>query len=116
MDIFGFVDVSDPLFREAELPDLPAWALTARPTTYFAIARVLWMLGRKRNCESRTDFHKRVDAAASLLIRAANDHAAVAFIGHGWFNRALAKSLQTKGFAPTQPPQHAHGTFTLFTG
>lgn len=116
MDVFGFMDVSDRMFREAELPDMPNWPIKARPTTYFALARVLWMLGRSKNCESRSEFNKRTDAAADALIRATQDNEAVGFIGHGWFNRALVKPLRRRGFTANEAPRHIHGTFTLFTG
>jgi len=115
MDIFGFMDVNDPLFREADLPDLPHWPFKARPSTLFTIARLFWFLGRSVNCESKRQFRDRVDRAADTLIHAAGNHQAVALIGHGWFNRALVKALQNKGFTPEVPPKHAHGTYTLFT-
>ena len=115
IDLFGFMDVSDRTFREAELPDMPHWSFKAKPTTFFKLARLLWLLGRSVNCESRTKFNVRVENAADILIRAAGEHKAVGFIGHGWFNRSLVKALQRKGFSPQEPPQHIHGTYTLYT-
>lgn len=115
IDVFGFMDVSDRIFREAELPDMPCWPIKTKPTTLFALARVLWMLGRTKNCESKSEFKNRVTAAADILIRAAHHHEAVGFVGHGWFNRSLVKALCHAGFVPSEPPKHIHGTFTLYT-
>lgn len=115
MDLFGAIDVSDTLFREAELPDLPRWPFEAKPTTLFAISRVLWLGGRSTNCETKAAFKVRVAKSADLLVRAAHDHVSVGFVGHGFFNRYLLKALQIRGFTPQDRPSHTHGTYTLLT-
>ena len=65
--MFGRVDLIDPLFREAELPDLPNLPLMLRPSHWFAIARLYWLLGAYRNCEIQQLFLCRVANASRRL-------------------------------------------------
>lgn len=116
IDLFGFIDINDVMFREADLPDLPNWPIKARPTTFFAIARLFWFFGWTKNCETKRAFLKRSELAAGHLIRAAQDYGNVAFVGHGWFNRALSRVLVARDFHPATKPQHLHGNYTLFEG
>lgn len=113
--LFGRVDMASPLLREAALPDLPRVPISAKPTTFFAIARVLWLLGRKTQCEGVTAFRNRVADAADLVMRTAQDHGPICVVGHGIMNRALAKALVKHGFVAATPPRYSHGTYTLFT-
>lgn len=115
LNLFGVIDVSDPLFREAELPDIPPWPIRAKPTTLFAIARILWMFGRGKKCESKATFNARVVRAVDFLLRAARDHGTIGFIGHGLLNRYLVKALLNTGFTIQNNHSHEHGTYTLLT-
>ena len=115
LSLFGAMDVSDDLFREAELPEMPLWPFRAKPTTFFAIARIFWLLGRSTDCETQPAFDTRVARAADILERAAQDHEVVGFIGHGFLNRYLLKALRIRGFSPQGRTTHEHGTYTLLT-
>ena len=114
MEVFGFMDVNDPVFREAELPDLPALPFSAKPKTLFAISRVLWFLGRRKNCESRDRFFARVDRAAKLMVRATGDHPCVALIGHGVLNHFMSRALRKHNFRSDKPLSRSYGHYTLF--
>jgi broad specificity phosphatase PhoE len=114
MHIFGFMDTNDHMFREAELPDLPKLPFRAKPKTLFVIARILWLLGRRKNCESRDRFYARVEKAAKLLIRCTNDHRCIALIGHGVFNHHLSRALRKHNFTQRCKPAQKYGTYTLF--
>jgi broad specificity phosphatase PhoE len=116
MHIFGFIDTTGEPFCEAELPDLPMLPFRAKPSTFFAIARVLWFLGRRKNCESRDKFFARVEKAAHLLVRASGDYQSVALIGHGVFNHFLARELRRQHIYPKGRSTRARGAYSLFTG
>lgn len=116
MEIFGYMDVHDGVFREAELPDLPNLPFRAKPKTLFALARILWFLGRRKNCESRDRFYARVDRAAMLIVRASDEHPCIALIGHGVMNHFLKRALRKHKFEPQRNPSRAHGEFTLLIG
>jgi broad specificity phosphatase PhoE len=116
MELFGYLDVNDTVFREAELPDLPALPFRAKPKTLFAIARILWFFGRRKNCESRDRFYARVDRAAQLIVRVTGEHPCVVVVGHGVLNHFLSRALHKHQFKSQKPRARGYGMYTLFVG
>ena len=94
--------ISDPLFRETELPTL------ANPTILFnvklkqnnwaVILRLLWFSGYSNECESFSKAKLRAKKASQQLIEYANEHESVVLVGHGFFNMLIAKELQKMGW------------------
>lgn len=101
------VHVSDPEFREMEMPhaawrfprlSLMAWA------TFF---RIVWMFGYSANAESFKAARGRARSCAERLIELAGDHGTVLFVGHGSLNWFIAKRLKAMGWScATRPPRH----------
>lgn len=114
MQLFGRVDIKDRVFREAELPDLVLLPLKLKPKHWFVVARICWLMGAERNCESIALFRNRVRQAAMRLHEFANQHERVAFVGHGVFNRYLARELQSLGYLSLKKLDWSHGRANRF--
>lgn len=113
--LFGRVDLTDQLFREAELPDLPKLPLKLRPSHWFVVARLYWLLGADRNCESQGLFRSRVAKAARRLDGLAREHGSVALIGHGILNRYVVRELLKLGYNGPRRPPWRYGESCKFT-
>ena len=90
-------DVSDPIYREAELPvfNLP-WFRT-KPMTWVVINRIAWLLGVSANAESAACTRNRAKLATSRLLDSARSHSKVVLVGHGFINRYIARQLLHHG-------------------
>ena len=87
---------TDPLYREAELPArLPLCGLMMRYSAAVVIARVLWMLGIHQHAESYAMAAARAHRAAEALASRAMKHDCVILVGHGFFNRLIARELKS---------------------
>ncbi len=112
-------DCCDPIFNEAELPDLFTQG-RARPfcklpnVVWFVGARVLWRLGHSSNCESHRAFSARAERAAQRLIILATPGRSVALIGHAVMNQYIADHLNRAGFEGPRSPKREHWKGTLY--
>ena len=85
---------ADPLYREAELPArLPLCGLAMRYSAAVLTARVLWMLGIHQQAESYAMAAARARRAAKALENRAMERGCVILVGHGFFNRMIAREL-----------------------
>ena len=88
----------DKLFFEAGMP-YAEWNALKLPPKYWAVLfRVLWYFGYSKNSESYSDAKKRASLAAQKLIVLAETHRSVMLVGHGIFNRLIAKELKSLGW------------------
>lgn len=92
--------ISDPIFREAELPTISMKLLDVklRPSEWAIILRLLWFCGYSNECESLRNAKLRAKKASQQLIDYANEYKSVVLVGHGFFNMLLAKELQKEGW------------------
>jgi len=89
------------IYREIDLPNLRFPSPKMSPRTWIAFLRILWLFGLSKQCESFQSVKKRAKFAVSQLEQAAQQHDSVMLIGHGLFNRFIAKVLlQQKWFGP----------------
>ncbi|MCM3163966.1 histidine phosphatase family protein [Metabacillus litoralis] len=92
--------ISSSLFRELELPvttkSFPSIKLSS--DTWAVLLRILWFSGYSANCESYKSAKQRAELAANKIMELTTKHQNVVLIGHGFFNRLLAKELQNKGW------------------
>ncbi len=105
-EIIGYQspDLVDKIFREAELPQIKIPIIRLTPHVWSMIFRVLWFAGFSTNAEPITLFKSRISLAAETLIQNAKNHDSILFIGHGIFNRFLAKELISKGWSGDEAP------------
>lgn len=108
---------SSSLFRETELP-LPSsrvFGLKLKPSSWAFFLRCLWFLGYSRGCESLAQAKERARIAAELLVKHANQTSSVVFVGHGFFNRLLAKELQKMGWIGNRKISSKHWHCTTYS-
>lgn len=107
--------ISNSLFRETELPTPPSlWNIKLRPNIWAVLMRILWFSGFSKNCESMANARKRAEKAAQQLIDYAKDHHSVALVGHGFFNRLIAKELEKQGWKTSRKMSSKHWSVTTF--
>lgn len=106
---------SDRSYAEAGMPQAE-WRLIKLAPKYWAILfRVGWYAGYSHNSESYTDAKDRASIAAQKLIDIANTHQSVLLVGHGIFNRLLAKELRTLGWSGPRNPGSKYWDCAIYT-
>ena len=91
--------ISKQLFRETELPVLSKEVrLKLKPNSWAIILRCLWFCGYSKQCESFKEAKQRANKAAKQLINDTEKHSSVVLVGHGLFNRLIARELRKLGW------------------
>ena len=88
----------DPGLREVGFPESLDSSLRLRPDVWVLIARGVQLLDRCECDERIGDVRARAARAAGTLAEAAAEHRTVLAIGHGWFNRFVARELRRQGW------------------
>ncbi|MFF2484509.1 histidine phosphatase family protein [Paenibacillus sp. NPDC058071] len=109
--------VSDPLFRETELPapSVKLGGLRLNPSLWAVMLRCLWFSGYARECESLKDAQIRAEKAAAFLDQCAKENQNVVLVGHGFFNRFIGKELKKRGWDGVKKPSSKHWHCTTYT-
>ena len=85
------------LFREAELPHIYlSKFIRLKPKHWTLFLRIAWFLGAKHRCESYREAKERAIAAADVLINEAREKGSICLVGHGIFNRLIARELEKR--------------------
>lgn len=109
-------NISDALFRELELPSFPAiMGLKQRPNSWAVLLRCLWFMGYSRQCESLNPARQRAGEAARQLEGYAEEHQSVVLVGHGFFNRMIARELKKRGWSGKRTSSAQHWGCTTYT-
>lgn len=92
--------ISDPLFRETELPaHLPLlFTIKLKPNNWAVILRLLWLSGYSYKSESLLQAKLKAKKASHRLVGYANEHNSIVLVGHGFFNMLIAKELRKLGW------------------
>ncbi len=108
--------VSDCLFRETELPhpSVNLFNIKFKPEIWAVILRLLWFCGYSNECESLVRARDRAITAAKQLMEYANEHKSVVLVGHGFFNRLIAKELQKHGWKGRRRAGSKHWSCTAY--
>lgn len=109
------IHLSDPLFRELELPHFPIPGLRLSPYAWFVFFRMLWLLGLSTNGEGLRRARLRARAAATKLEGLAAGHGTVLFVGHGVLNRLVARELLASRWSGPASTGSAHWDFSVYT-
>lgn len=107
--------ITDSLYREAALPSLKGIGLKLRPSVWLVLLRCLWLIGYSNRCESFKEAKRRAKRASSQLIDYATTHHSVILVGHGIFNRLLAKELEKRGWKTKERASSKHWSCTTFS-
>ncbi|MFC3882260.1 histidine phosphatase family protein [Bacillus songklensis] len=104
------------MFREAELPifeHIPSF-IRLKPHTWAFFFRLLWMVLYKGKVETYRQAVRRAQKASEILSEYARIHGKVVFVGHGIFNRMVAKELKKQGWKGEYPPCRHHFYCTTY--
>jgi broad specificity phosphatase PhoE len=107
--------LSSSVFNEAGLPSANWHSLKVSPKYWAVFFRILWLLGYSGNSESFNEAKNRAVEAAKILIEFANGYEKVIFVGHGVFNRIVAKELRKNGWAGPKNPGSKYLTFGIYS-
>lgn len=109
--------ISDPLFRETELPLNPPilFNVKLKPNAWAVILRLQWFTGYSNQCESLSQAKMRAKRAARQLIDYANEHKSIVLVGHGFFNMLVAKELKKMGWKGKRKASAKHWNCTTYT-
>jgi broad specificity phosphatase PhoE len=91
------VDLDSDL-REAPLPASLGTSLKLPPGVWIVIARLAWLLNLGGASESLAETRMRAARMADRLIARAAEHGSVMAVGHGMFNRFVARELRRLGW------------------
>lgn len=108
--------ISNPLFREVELPfsKINFCNVKLKPSGWIVIFRLLWFMGYSRGCESLKHAKYRAVKAVELLTTTAKENSNLVIVGHGFFNRMLAKELQKIGWEGSKKTSSKHWKCTTY--
>lgn len=108
--------ISDPLFRETELPSIQSTLFDVRikPSNWAILLRLLWFGGYSTGCESLSQAKYRAIMAAQQLIDYAREYQSVVLVGHGFFNMLITKELKKKGWIGKSSTSAKHWICTSF--
>ncbi len=106
--------LSDSIFNEAGLPFTNWQKLKLSPKIWAVLFRVLWLFGFSRNSESFKEAKNRAKEAVRKLSQLSNEYDTVLFVGHGVFNRILAKELRKSGWSGPKNPGSKYWSFGIY--
>lgn len=106
--------LSDSIFNEAGLPVANWQAMKLSPNIWAVVFRILWFFGYSRNSESFKEAKSRASEAVRKLSEIAREHESVLFVGHGVYNRFLAKELRRNGWIGPKNPGTSHWAFGVY--
>lgn len=107
--------LSDAVFNEAGLPSANWHLLKLPPTIWAVFFRVLWMFGYSRCSESINETQSRAINAIKVLVALAEKNEKVIFVGHGVFNRLLAKELKRSGWVGPRNPGSNYWDYGVYS-
>jgi broad specificity phosphatase PhoE len=105
--------ISNPLFRETGMP-VAKIGVKLNANTWAVLLRCLWFVGYSNGCESVSQAKRRAEAAARFLVKTAKEHQSVVLVGHGFFNRMIAKELLKVGWTGTRKTSAKHWGSTTY--
>ncbi|MEM7289744.1 MAG: hypothetical protein AAF412_05160 [Pseudomonadota bacterium] len=112
--MFGRVDIADLVFKEAELPRLPALPIRLPVNSLLIMARCLWLCGASGQCEGIRSFRIRIGEAADMLMDLLSENKSAALVGHGILNQFLAHELRKREFSGPRRPSRQHGGMSIY--
>ena len=84
--------------REVGFPESLDSSMRLSPNLWVLIVRAAQMLDRHDDEGGRPAVRARAASVANTLARLAVEHQTVVAIGHGWFNRFVARELRRQGW------------------
>ncbi|VAW63898.1 hypothetical protein MNBD_GAMMA09-1143 [hydrothermal vent metagenome] len=107
--------LSHEIFNEAGLPVARWKKFKTSPKIWAVFFRILWLLGYSHRSESYKEVKLRASQAADQLTELAYKQHKILFVGHGVYNRLLAKELKRKGWHGPGNPGSKHWSSAVYT-
>ena len=92
------------LLREAEIPLIRFPSLNLKAKKWLYAARILWLSGFDRNCESYSNAKKRAGQVVNMFKTLGRNERRIVAVGHGFINQLIAKELLRGGWTLKQSP------------
>lgn len=109
------IEISDPLFREFEMPYF-SWKFPRLPATVWSVLfRLMWLAGYSSNAESSKLAKLRVVECMESLEQYAEKYGMVLFVGHGYLLRYLTKRLIANGWQGPKSSPRKYWEFCVYT-
>lgn len=108
------ITLTDAQFNEAGMPSANWRLLKLSPTMWVIIFRLFWLLGYSKHSESYKEAKQRAATSAKILINLAKENKSVLFIGHGIYNKFLAKELRLLGWSGPRNPGSKYWHFGVY--
>ena len=105
----------EPDLREAGLPDRISMPIRLHPAVCVVLARAVWWLNFSTSAETIADARARAGSATRRLCELAREHRSVLVVGHGMFNRFVAKRLRENGWNGPRALPRAYWSFAGFS-
>lgn len=102
------IHLVDQLFKEADIPYFELNLFKLPVTVWMIVFRIMWLFGFDKNGESFQSAKIRAKQAAIKLIALAEEKQKVLLIGHGLFNRLIAKQLRIHNWTGPVSPGKRH--------
>ena len=102
-------------FREFKTPYASWKGLKLSTTTWIWLFRGLQLLGYSKYAESYADAKKRSEACAVQLMKLAETHDGVVFVGHGLLNWFIHKKLLKMGWLGPKKSSKKYWGFTEYS-
>lgn len=94
----------DPLFREAQLPQVGVPIIRLHPFIWGYIFHLFWLARFPTRTESRGSAKKRGGECAKRLVELAHKNGKVMLVGHGLINACIGSELRALGWTGPRIP------------
>lgn len=106
--------IIDPLFREVDGSLFPIPVVKLAPKTWGNIYIILWLAGLFELNTSFREGKMRAKDCARKLIRLAEEHEKVLFVGHGFINKYIANELRLQGWKGPKLPSKGYWDYGVY--
>ena len=106
--------IVDPLFREIDGCFFPIPIIKLPPETWGNIYIVLWLAGLFEWNKSFRVGKASAKDGANKLVRLAEEHEKVLFVGHGFINKYIAKELRLQGWTGPKLPSKGYWDYGVY--
>jgi len=108
--------VFDADLREAPLPSSLGVPLRLSPGAWIVLARLAWLLNVGNASETLAATRARAARMTDRLVALAAEHDCVVAVGHGMFNRFLARELRLRGWHGPRTLPRTYWSVAQFSG
>ncbi len=99
------------LLREAEIPLIKFPGINMKANLWLITARILWLSGFNKSCESYSDAKTRVRQLVKMFETIGLNEQRITAVGHGFLNRLFTKELLRRGWRLKESPKN-HSFFS----